>query len=123
MKSESGVAMSSVAVAMAQGILEPLFAKNGKFKKIHQGDNAISFEVQSLPKDFEPKGVTILNRVKVSKNDNSEFFVLRVKGKLVRLLVSYHETCPPSADGAIYTGTDEDSALSLAMKTANRMRV
>jgi len=114
---------SSMAVAMAEGILEPLFSKSGKFKKIHQGDNAISFEIQSLPKDFEPKNVTILTRVKVSKTDRSEFFVLKVKGKLVRMLVSYHETCPPSADGAIYTGDDEDSALSLVMKTANRMKV
>lgn len=114
---------STMAIALAEGVLSVLFAKPSKFQKIHQGDNAISFEVNNLPKDFEPKNVTIINRVKTSKTDNSEFYVLRVKSKLVRMFVMHHETALPSVSGAIYTGDDESFALSLAMKMANRLKV
>lgn len=120
-------ATSAVVLAIAESVLKPLLGpQKGKLANISKGDNAVSFEVVKLPAQFKPQGCKVITEVHAPAvgcgRERSDFYLVDVKGTLVRLTVLCGELGnEANVIGAIYTGDDKDAALRQALQHAKRL--
>jgi hypothetical protein len=133
MQSHVQVAKKSVfqstlgALKTAEPVLRPLIGKQpGGVSRCEQGGNAISFELRRLSGNFRPAVGKVLSYYehvgKDTHGEREQYWVLDINGMLVKLSVFQHEATPGAHGiGAIYTGTDKEAALRLALTRFKRL--
>lgn len=133
MQSHVQVATTSVrataqnALKAAEPVLRPLMGKQkGAVSRCVQGGNAISFELQNLSSTFKPAVGKVLSYYehvgRDTHGEREQYWVLDVDGVLVKISMYQHEAASGAhAIGAIYTGTDKEEALRLALNRFKRL--
>ncbi|KWU23423.1 hypothetical protein [Burkholderia cenocepacia] len=115
------------ALKKAEPILRRLLGKQpGGVSRCESGDNAITFELKRLSGGFVPKVGGVLSYYehvgKDTHGEREQYWVLDVEGTLVKLSVFQHEAVPGAHGiGAIYTGTNKEGALRLALSRFKRL--